>query len=115
MSISGAPLLRGRVTQSTGANNATATATATAVGDQRHLILGVEAHYGAAVAAIKTVTVKSGTATLQTFRWDFTNGPFFFSFPVALRGEVGAAVSVELEASGSGGVSGYASIYTATD
>jgi len=115
MSISTAPLTRGAVTQSTGANNAIATATAAAVGDQRHIILGVEAHYGAAVSAIKTVTVRSGTTVLQTFRWDFSNGPFFFSFPVALRGEVGGAVSVALEASGTGGTSGYATIYTALD
>jgi hypothetical protein len=115
MSISTAPLLRGQVTQSIAADNATATASVSAIAQQKHIVLGCEAHYSAAVSLIKTVTLKHGSTTWQTFRWDFTNGPFFFALPVALRGALNEAVSVELEASGTGGTSGYASIYTATD
>jgi hypothetical protein len=115
MSVLMAPLLRGKPTQSAAADNTTATATVTAIGEQKHLVLGVEAHYSAAVAAIKSVTIKHGTTTWQTFRWDFANGPFFFAFPVAFRGDTNEAVSAELQASGNGGVSGYVTIYTATD
>lgn len=115
MSIGTAPLLRGNVTQSSAADNATATATVAAVGNQTHLILGVEAHYSAAVSAIKTVTVKKGSTTLVTHRWDFTNGPFIYNYPVALRGDLGGAVSVEVQASGTGGTNGYGIIYTATN
>lgn len=115
MSIHTAPLLRGKPTQSSGADNATATASVSAIAEQKHLVLGVEAHYGAAVSSIKTVTIKHGSTTWQTFRWDFTNGPFFFSFPVAFLGSLNEAVSAELEASGAGGTSGYVTLYTATD
>ena len=115
MSTTMAPLLRGRPTQSSGADNATATASVSAITAQKHLVMGVEAHYSATVSAIKTVTVKHGSTTWQTFRWDFSNGPFFFSFPVAFRSDTGEAVSAELEASGTGGTSGYVTIYSAQD
>jgi hypothetical protein len=113
MSIQTAALLRGKVTQSAAADNATATATVSAITHQSHYVLGVEAHYDAAVSAIKTVTIKHGSTTWQVFRWDFTNGPFFFSFPVAFKGANNEAVSAELEASGSGGTDGLVTIYTA--
>ena len=115
MSIGTAPLLRGKATQSTAADNATATATVAAIPEQKHLVLGVEAHYGAAVSAIKTVTVKHGSTAWVTHRWDFTNGPFVYNYPVALKGSQNEAVSVELEASGAGSTNGYATIFTATD
>ena len=113
MSVSLAPLLRGSVTQSSGADNATATATVAAIAATQHLILGIEAHYDAQVTARKTVTVKHGSTTFITFRWDFTNDTFVFAFPVALKGGSNEAVSVELEASGNGGDSGYVSLWVA--
>ena len=113
MSVVTAALLRGRVVQSAAADNATATGTVAAIENVTHLILGVEAHYDAVVAAIKTVTVKHGSTTFQTFRWDFNNGGFAFSFPVALKADPNEAVRVDLEASGTGGINGYASIYVA--
>lgn len=113
MSVTMAALLRGRVVQSAGVANGTATGTVAAIEAVTHLVFGVEAHYDVVVATIKTITVKHGTTTFQTFRWDFNNGSFSFSFPVALKAEPNEAVSVELEASGAGGTTGYASIYVA--
>ena len=113
MSVHTAALTRGDLAESAGADNATATATQAAVGNQTHWILGVSAEYSAAVSLFRTITVKKGSTTLKTFRWDFTNGPFHFSFPVALRGDLGGAVSAELQASGTGGTSGYATVWTA--
>ena len=113
MSVETAPLLRGSATQSSAATNATATATVAAIEAQVHLVLGVSCDYDAVVASFKTVTVKHGSTTWQVFNWDFTNGPFAFSFPVALKPDQNEAVSVELEASGDGGIDGRATIYTA--
>lgn len=113
MSVATAALLRGRVVQSSAGDNATATGTVAAIANVTHLILGVEAHYDAVVAAIKTIAVKHGSSTFQTFRWDFNNGSFAFSFPVALKADPNEAVTVELQASGTGGINGYASVYVA--
>lgn len=114
MSIGTAPLLRGKHTQSAAADNATATATVAAVANQRHMILGVEAHFSAAVTAIVAVTVNYNSLT-WTERWDFTNGPFFFNFPVGLMGAVGSTVTATLGASGTGGTNGYVTLFTALD
>lgn len=115
MSITTAFTLRGDVTESSPADNATATATKAAIANQSHLAVGVEAQYDAAVSAIKTITLKHGTTTWRTWQWDFANGAFLFSLPVALKGDLNEALSVELEASGTGGVSGVATLWTATD
>jgi hypothetical protein len=115
MSIGTAPLLRGKATQSAAADNATATATVAAVANQKHLVLGVEAHYDAAVSTFQTVTIKHGSTTWITHRWDFSNGPFIMNYPVALLGSNNEAVSAELQASGAGGTDGYVILYTALD
>lgn len=110
-----AAILRGKGTQSTAADNATATASVAAIAEQRHTVYGVHADYSAAVAAIKTVTVKHGSTTWAVFRWDFTAGMFIYNFPLPFRGALNEAVSVELEASGTGGTTGRCTIFTATD
>jgi hypothetical protein len=115
MSIGTAALRAGRVTESTAADNATATATVSAIPNQTHLVFGVEAQYSAAVSSIKTVTLKHGSTAWRTWRWDFSNGPFLYNLPVALRSSLNEAVSVELEASGAGGTDGYAVVWTATE
>ena len=115
MSVEGAALLRGKATQSSAALNDTATATVSAIEAQVHLTFGVVAEYDAVVASIKTITVKHGSTTWQVFRWDFNNGSFAFTFPVALKSDQNEAVSVELEASGDGSINGYSTIYTATN
>ena len=113
MSVDTAPLLRGSATQSASTDNATATATVAATEAMVHLVFGVSADYDAVVAAFKTITVKHGTTTFQVFNWDFTNGPFAFAFPVALKSDQNQTVSVELEASGTGGIDGRSTIYSA--
>ncbi len=112
MSVGLAPLLRGSATQSTGVANGIATATVAAVTAVTHLALGVEAHYDVSVTVIKDVTVTYNGITL-TFRWDFTNGPFVYSFPVALSGADSGAVSATIAASGAGGTTGYVTLFTA--
>ena len=115
MSVQLAPLLRGDVTQSSAADDALATATVAAVNGVTHLVLGVEAHYDAAVTAIRDITIIHGSTTWQTLRWDFSNGAFSFSFPIAFSNDPNEAVSATLEASGNGGDSGYVAIFTATN
>ena len=115
MSVETAALLRGTATQSSATDNATATATVSATEATVYLAFGVRADYDAVVAAFKTITVKHGSTTWEAFNWDFNNGPFAFNFPVALKSDPNEAVSVELEASGSSGVNGRATIYTATN
>lgn len=114
MSIGLAPLLRGKATQSASADNAIATATAAAIANQAHLILGVEAHYDAAVSLFKTITVSYNGESI-VHRWDFSNGPFIFNYPIALKGADGATVTAALEASGTGGTEGSVILYTAID
>ena len=113
MAVDSAPLLRGLVKQSSSVDNATATATIAAIAAQTHLVLGVQAHYTAAVTAIKTITLTvDGVATV--FRHDFTNGAFAYNFPVALSsGTPNVAVTCALEASGTGGTFGQAIIWYA--
>ncbi len=115
MSVQTAPLLRGSGTQSSGVANGIATATVSAITATVHLVLGVEANYDVGVSLIKTVTLKHGGVTWVTFRWDFTNGPFVFNLPVALKSAQNEAVTAELEASGAGGTTGYITLYTATN
>ncbi len=113
MAADSAPLLRGKATQSAGADDAIATATVAAREATTFLVLGVHAHYDAAVTAIKTITLTvDGAATV--FRHDFTNGAFAYNFPVALSsGSPNVAVTCALEASGTGGTEGQALIWHA--
>lgn len=109
--INSVALLNGKVTQSSAADNATATATAAAIERVRHGGLGVYADYSAAVSAIKTITVKRGTTTLAVFRHDFAGGAFAYSFPCPVWSDYGEALSVELEASGTVGTSGRVALF----
>lgn len=111
MSVNAVVLLNGKVAQSSAADNATATATVAAISHQTHGILGVHADYSAAVTAVKTVTIKKGSAAVLVFRHDFNFGPAFYPLPTAVWGDLGGAVSVELEASGTGGTTGRAGIF----
>lgn len=112
MAFDSAPLLRGLVEQSAAADNTTATATVAAIDATTHLVLGVQAHYDAAVTAIKTITLTvGGVATV--FRHDFTNGAFAYNFPVALSGNPDVAVTCALEASGTGGTDGQVIVWYA--
>ena len=115
MSVQLAPLLRGKATQSAGNDDATGTATVAAIEATEHLVLGVEAHYDIGVSAIKTITLKHGSTTWVVFRWDFTNGPFIFNLPVALKASQNEAVTAALEASGTNGRTGYVTLFTATN
>lgn len=105
------PTLNGDLVQGSLADNATASATKPAIGSQRIFACGVAADYSATVAAIKTVTLKLGTATKMIVRWNFANGPFVWSFPAMIHGDYNQAVSVELEASGTGGITGRATLF----
>ncbi len=115
MSVLEARLLRGAVTQSGAADDALATATVAAVDGVTHLVFGVEAHYDAAVTAIRDITIKHTSTNWQVIRWDFSNGAFSFSFPIAFSGDPNEAVSATLEASGNGGDKGYVAIFTAAN
>lgn len=99
-------MLNGSLVQSSDVDNDVATATASAIAAQRHFVGGINADYSAAVAAIRTVTLKFGTTTIHVWRHDFTGGRFETSLPFAVHGDYNQAVSVELQASGSGGTTG---------
>lgn len=109
MSIQAQVLLAARATQSSAADNATATATAEAIPGMTQRVLGVSADYSATVSSIKTVTVTGKDTVI--YRWDFTNGPFHLALPLPVVGVLGATITVALEASGSGGVTGRATAY----
>ena len=111
MSINAVALLNSKVVQSDDEDNATATASAAAITAQSHGALGIHADYSATVSAVKTVTLKRATTTLAVFRHDFTAGAFIFPLPSAVWGGQGEVLSVELEASGTGGTSGRATLF----
>jgi hypothetical protein len=110
-------LLNGTVTQGSAANNAPASVTISAVKSQRVFVGGIEAHYSAGVSAIKNVvftyTVQGLGAQTMTYAWDFTRGPFLHNFPLLVHGDYNTAVSVTLDASGAGGVTGVCAIWSA--
>ena len=109
--ISAQALLAGKVTQSAAADNATATATVSAIAGQTHFMLGISADYNVALNAIQTITIIQGSTTILVFEWDFNNGAFHFAFPAALKGVLGGAVSATLQASGAGSTFGRISLY----
>ena len=109
MSIQAQILVAGDVTQSSAVDNATATATIGATEGVIQRVVGVSADYSAAVSAIKTITITAKKTVV--FRWDFSNGGFYLALPVALPGVVNTAVTVALEASGSGGTTGRVTAY----
>lgn len=104
-------LLNGDVVQSGLADNATATASKAAIQAQRIFVCGVEADYSATVAAIKTITLKFGTVTKFIIRWPFSLGPFLWAFPAIPKSIPNEAASIELEASGTGGVTGRVAMF----
>lgn len=101
-------LLNARPVQGATADSATASVTVAAIPAQRHFLMSVEADYSAApTAAFKTVTVKVAGVTVFVWRWDFAGrGPFSRALPIPIHGGYGEAISIELEASGTGGVTG---------
>lgn len=99
-------LLNARPVQSGAVDNATATATAAAIANVRHFMCAIEADYSTSAPTNKTVTVKVAGVAVFVFRWDFTKGPFARALAVPIHGGYNEAVSVELEASGTGGVTG---------
>lgn len=104
-------LLAGQVYASDNEDNATATATAPAAGGTQHIMTGCIADYSAEVALFRTITFKKGSTTLCVVRWDFSKGPCILPLPGVLRGDPGGAVSVELQASGSAGVTGRVNLF----
>jgi hypothetical protein len=107
-------LLNSRPVQGSTADNATASVSVAAVMNVRHHILGIEADYSAAVALVKTVTVKINAVVVFVYRWDFSKGPFARNLPAPWHGDYNQAVSVELEASGTGAVTGRVGITVAS-
>lgn len=113
MSVQSELLLNGRAVQSDVADNATATATLAAVVGVRHAIVGIDADYSTSAPTNKTITLKFGGVAKFVWRWDFTKGPFVRNLPVPWHPDYNQAVTVELEASGTGGVTGRVGVWTA--
>lgn len=112
MSYSLGPLRAAAVAQGNLADNAISTASVAGAKGVVHHSLGFSADYSAAVAAIKTITFKKGSTTSFVLRHDFTLGNLLpVALPVAVRGDEDGAVSVELEASGTGGVTGRVNLF----
>ena len=109
MSIQAQVLTAGTATQSSAVDNATATATIAATPGVIQRVLGVSADYSATVSAIKTITITAKVTVV--YRWDFTNGPFHLPLPGPIPGTMNTAVTVALEASGSGGTTGRVTAY----
>jgi hypothetical protein len=104
-------ILNGDVVDSGDANNAVATASKAATLAQRHFALGFFAAYSVAVALIKTITFKRGSTTVFILRWDFSKGPCCLPLPSICHGDYNQAISVELEASGTGGTNGRVQLF----
>ncbi len=109
-------LLNGDVKESAPADNTLASVSRGGAAAQRHFVGGLEAHYSAAVAAIKTITLSrtvNGVAVNKTYKWDFAKGPFVHNFPLLVHGDYGTDVIATLDASGTPGVVGTVAIWTA--
>lgn len=108
--------LNGKPTESSGADNALATATVGAVLACRTFITGIKAGYSAAPAAgFKIIQIKFGTTVVLNLEWDPTkSAPLWFGFPGHVHGDYNQAVSAELAASGTGGVLGRVALFTYT-
>ncbi len=115
MSAQLAPLLRGSVTQATAVDNGTATATVTATGGVKRLILGVEAQYSVRETSLRTLVLNIAGVEKKNWKWDFTNGPFFFMFPVAVKTLVNEEVTLVLDASGTTSTFGDCTLWIADD
>ena len=115
MSVQTAPLLRGTATQSTAVDNGASTATVAATAGVKRLIFGVEAQFTIKVSAIVTLTLNVAGSEVKNWKWDYTNGPLIFMFPVALKTNINEAVTLVLGASGTGGTLGDCTVWVATD
>lgn len=106
-------LLNARLVQSTAVDNAIATVTIAAVPNIRHFISGIDADYSVTLGAgvIKTITLKVSGVAIAVWRWDYSKGPFSRNFPVPLHSGYNEAVTVEIEASGTGGQTGRGSVW----
>lgn len=110
-------ITNGLAVDATPADNATATATlpATTTG-LRYIVTGVDVSYSAAVALVRTITVTytdpRGTAQTFTISRDFTYGGQYIPLgPLSTR--QGTGVTVDLQASGTGGITGSVVLYAA--
>lgn len=106
-------VLNGRVLAEATADNGIATASVAAVVGARHFMTGVICSWSAApAAAYKTLTVKLGTSAVALFTFDpLKDGLMQIPFPSPIHGDYNQAVSVELSASGTGGVSGRVTLF----
>lgn len=111
--ISDTRLLNGRVVQAV-ADNGLATVTLAAVQAVRHFVCGIVVSWSAApTAAYKTLQLKFGVALIADFTFDpLKDSLFRIPFPVDVHGDYNQAVSVELSASGTGGVIGQLKVFT---
>jgi hypothetical protein len=106
--------LNGRVVEAT-ADNALATVTIAAVAGVRHFVTGIYVSFSAAAtAAYKTLQLKYGTTVIANFTFDPLKESLScrIPFPNAVHGDYNQAVSVELSASGTGGVVGQLKVFT---
>jgi hypothetical protein len=94
-------------------SNGMASASIAGVVGARHFMTGVIVSWTAApTAAYKTLTVKFGSTTVAIFRFDpLKHGLVKIPFEPPIHGDYGQEVSVELSASGTGGVSGRATLF----
>ncbi len=110
-------LSNGFATQAT-ADNATATATASAQGLLRNLLLGVSLAYNGSVTAEKTCTISytdpTGAAQSFVVSRNFTNGGVVYAFPAPITCKAGTAATAALQASGTGGIVGTVVLFYTT-
>lgn len=111
-------ILNGKVTESSAADNALATATVAAVGNVRHFVSGFGVSWSAApTAAYKQVQIKFGTTVVATFIFDPLKDGMSgceVTLPVPIHGDFNQAVSAELIASGTPTVTGRVRLYTSS-
>ena len=92
-------------TETDSKDNVLATAAHALEASKRHFITSISVAYSA--AAIGLVQIKDDTTVI----WDmYVHNQLHMTFPKPLQGTIGQAVSVELAASGAGGVLGKANI-----
>lgn len=99
---------------SSNVDNNTATATAPAMQAQRHFVMGLILSFSAVPsAAYKLVRILVGGVEVLAFHWVGTNSPAVIPLPGIIRGGYNQAVTAELGASGTGGVTGRVTLITA--
>lgn len=78
----------------------------TFVGGTDSLTGGASGNIANATNYYQTTAIAPTTVLLPAQRWNFANGPFYFAYPVAIRGQKGYSVSAELQASGTAATEG---------